>query len=1120
MKKFYVFFLILILASNISFSKLSSSTSVLGSWSGNLDIADNQGATFSVTVPITLINSYQVSRIRYNISSVADTEVWELYIGGSFVSNLVGGGTDGWNSYNTTYVTFKGDDVVISFYCSNNGGVDNTEHMALTDVEIIGYTDETPDNPSVNSAYKCPSSSATLTCSNPDHNGTVNWYSSSCGGSYVSTGNSLTTSTPGTYYAINVSPLGFQSAGCGSGTIYNYTSPLVDNGSVTNNCSNNADLSGSVTSNGGSVSSWASGFRWGSSPSLSSYTTLNSGSGVGSISGNISGLTAGVTYYYQTFATNCAGTVTGSIQSFVAKQPPAVNNGSATSNCSNNADLSGTVTFNGGSFVSWSSGFRWGTDNLLSSYSTLTSGSGAGAIGGNISGLTGGVTYYYRTFATNECGTVLGTIQSFMAKCKPDVNDGATASSTWCNGNATLTGNVTNTRGTIVSWTSGFRYGADATLTTYTSVPSGSTGAMSQGISGLVGGTTYYYRTYASNECGLTLGNIQSFVAVNTPDMTATSPTFVNSLIAGDYTSTNYSTVMLEGNCTNVRGENLNSRGFYYSINATNSDPDNGEGGVTTITNASGPENSYGAVSFTNNITSLQRGTYYAFKSFGTHTNCVDEGKSSVSNFWTLAEATLSSPSVTDITHNSIDFTLSFNNTGASTIDEYGVVYSRKQVVGSGNYPLIGGTDCIRVKFETVNTNSTSGTKTATVGGDHFTNDGTGDLVTGNPFLYSNTIYYIRPFIINNGGTYYGTVQEVLTEDLPFIDDASISLNNEISGGDWSDINNPNSDPSKNGAPQTTAPDNSLSQYGSASNDTWRSWSFDGSSDYFTIPYNTNSGRLNENSGKTLFIYFRTQGTNINNRQVLLELASSNSGMNVYIYSGKIWAGIWNSTQRRYFSKSITTSTNYLFNIEFNGSKVRTALNGECSSSMLFSGFSANSNLNGIGVSANGTRYMDLTRGTGYYDYYKGKIADILMYNDCSQSLRTSIMNFFDEKYGNTFRNNYTAYFGKAAAEAGWDEYETEVSPFDNNDNTSNNNLEVYKSQKELMINLNLDESENIELAIFDLNGIKVGTISNNELKKGINNFTYSTENLVSGVYIVRAIGLSVNESVKVNLVK
>jgi hypothetical protein len=70
------------------------------------------------------------------------------------------------------------------------------------------------------------------------------------------------------------------------------------------------------------------------------------------------------------------------------------------------------------------------------------------------------------------------------------------------------------------------------------------------------------------------------------------------------------------------------------------------------------------------------------------------------------------------------------------------------------------------------------------------------------------------------------------------------------------------------------------------------------------------------------------------------------------------------------------------------------------------------------------------------------------------------------------------------------------------------------------MINLNLDESENIELAIFDLNGIKVGTISNSELKKGINNFTYSTENLISGVYIVRAIGLNINESVKVNIMK
>ena len=718
----------------------------------------------------------------------------------------------------------------------------------------------------------------------------------------------------------------------------------------------------------------------------------------------------------------------------------------------------------------------------------------------------------------------------------PSVDNGNTASSTWCNGNATLTGNVTNTGGTVTSWSSGFRYGTDPALNTYIDVPSGSTGYMSQGISGLVGGTTIYYRTYAGNCAGLTLGSIQSFVAVNTPDMTATTPAYVHQLADADYHATDFRYVLLEGNVTHIRGENVNARGFYYSINSVNNSPNLGGTGVTTITHSNGGEYAYPAGTFTVDLgnvpSALQRGTYYAFTSWATHTNCYDHGISSVQNFWTLAEATMDTPnSDTEILHNSIKYTASFENTGASTVTEYGVVYARREKIDPSHngtaayFPIIGGTDCIKISFWNGSTANTNGSTEKIIGGDNFVSRDFTDANVNNPFLYSNTTYYLRPYVKNNAGTFYGVTQTILTDDAPSQIEgqiASISLNNESSSGEWSDNNNSNSDATPYGSPTTNSPDSQLStnlSYAGDSNDSWRSWVFDGN-DYFTLPYNSNSGRLNNNSAKALFIYFRTQGTPISNRQVLLELGGSTSGLNSYIYDNKLWVGIWNSSQRRYFSKAISTNTNYLLNIEFNGTKVRTAINGECSSSMLFSGFASNSNLNGIGASSNGTRYMDLTRGSGAYDYYTGKIADVLMYNDCSQSLRTTVMNYFDQKYGNTFRNNYTAYFGKAAAEAGWDEYDLEVSPFDNNDNTSNNNFEVYKSQKELMINLNLDESEQIELAIFDLNGIKVGTISNNELKKGINNFTYSTENLISGVYIVRAIGLNVNHSVKVNLLK
>jgi hypothetical protein len=381
--------------------------------------------------------------------------------------------------------------------------------------------------------------------------------------------------------------------------------------------------------------------------------------------------------------------------------------------------------------------------------------------------------------------------------------------------------------------------------------------------------------------------------------------------------------------------------------------------------------------------------------------------------------------------------------------------------------------------------------------------------------LSANTTYYVRAYATNGVGTSYGNEVSFSTMAAPSVDSASISLNTDQNGNYWDDNNSYNSNASvpTNGQ----VPDDGD---GSDSNfDDNPTWTFDGTNDCFQIPYNNNNRRLNNNSAKSLFIYFRT-GSTVSTRQVLLELGGTTSGFNAYIYSGKVWVGMWNSTQRRFFSTSIAIGTNYLVSVEFNGTKVRTSLNGYCSSSMLFSGFATNSNTNGIGASINGTRYMDNTSGTGLSSFLNGTVAEILLYNSCDMDLRESIVDFIDSKYNKNYSSNYTPYFGKESLNLSWENFESDVSPFDNNEEVINSNLEVYKSQKDLVINLNLDETENIELAIFDLSGKKVAIIENAEFKKGINNFTYSTESLISGVYIVRAIGLIVNESVKINIVK
>ncbi|MBR4535393.1 MAG: T9SS type A sorting domain-containing protein [Bacteroidales bacterium] len=94
--------------------------------------------------------------------------------------------------------------------------------------------------------------------------------------------------------------------------------PIVTTNTITSITANSATCGGDVTSNGAS-SVTARGVCWSTSqnPTVSeSYTT--DGSGTGSFTSNITGLTTGTTYYVRAYATNSAGTSYGEQRSFTA----------------------------------------------------------------------------------------------------------------------------------------------------------------------------------------------------------------------------------------------------------------------------------------------------------------------------------------------------------------------------------------------------------------------------------------------------------------------------------------------------------------------------------------------------------------------------------------------------------------------------------------------------------------------------------------------------------------------------------------------------------------------------------------------------------------------------------
>ena len=105
------------------------------------------------------------------------------------------------------------------------------------------------------------------------------------------------------------------------------SSPSVTTTAASSIAQSSATSGGNVTSNGGAAVS-AYGVCWStnSSPTILDNTT-NDGSGTGSFSSSITGLTASTSYYVRAYATNSQGTSYGNQVSFTSSTPPAVSVG-------------------------------------------------------------------------------------------------------------------------------------------------------------------------------------------------------------------------------------------------------------------------------------------------------------------------------------------------------------------------------------------------------------------------------------------------------------------------------------------------------------------------------------------------------------------------------------------------------------------------------------------------------------------------------------------------------------------------------------------------------------------------------------------------------------------------
>ena len=345
-------------------------------------------------------------------------------------------------------------------------------------------------------------------------------------------------------------------------------SPTVSTDAATNvDTTTAATLNSTVNPNG---SATTVEFEYGTDPTLTTGVSIISagtltGSSSASASTQVTGLTRGLTYYFRAKATNSVGTSLGSILSFTPIGPPTTTINAASSIGETTTTINAQINANGGTTSSinfiWSSSATFASDTYTAaSTPSSLSGNTLTSVSSNLRGLTPGGTYYYKVVATNAAGTTVSDAISFTTTPAPSATTSAASNIT--STSAVLNG-VANARGnnsTALNFTYSTVADLSSGVTTVTPTPSQATGLLdtpeSATVTGLVTGTTYYFRLNITNVNGSNSGQILSFTPSAAPTVTTDTATVTGT------TATLKATI-------NPKGATTSSVAFIYSTNAT-----------------------------------------------------------------------------------------------------------------------------------------------------------------------------------------------------------------------------------------------------------------------------------------------------------------------------------------------------------------------------------------------------------------------------------------------------------------------------------------------------------------------------------------------------------------------
>jgi len=507
-------------------------------------------------------------------------------------------------------------------------------------------------------------------------------------------------------YAINL-------AGTTYGTQVSFTTlttPTVTTTAATNIAETSATSGGNVTSaGGGSLTVTGRGVCYATTtnPTISN-SIVSTGTGTGSFTSSITGLTQNTTYYVRAYATNTYGTSYGSQISFKTLNVPTVTTTAASSVTQTSANSGGNVTSaGGGSLTVTERGVCYATTtNPIISNSIVASGTGTGTYTTSLTGLTPGTVYYARAYATNSVGTGYGSQITITTPSIPVLTTTTITSIT--SSGSTSGGTISSSVGSTVT-ARGVCYATTQNPTISNSITSNGTGtgAFTSTITGLTPATTYYVRAYATNTTGTGYGNELSFTttSVGSPSLTTTA-----------ITSITQTTASSGGNVTSDGGLSVTSRGVVWSTNIS-----------PTIALSTKTSNGTGTGAFTSSITGLTASTTYYVRAYATNSNGTSYGIEQP--FSTLAANTtpvVTTTAVTSITQTTASSGGNVTSAGGLTVTARGICYATTQNPTIANSIVAGGT-------------------------------GTGAFTSSITGLTASTTYYVRAYATNSLGTSYGT---------------------------------------------------------------------------------------------------------------------------------------------------------------------------------------------------------------------------------------------------------------------------------------------------------------------------------------------------------------------------